>query len=488
MSEKRGSSQYEALAMEGLEQAKAMGASYADLRVVEEETRCLGVRMGRVSQLSQGATLGMAVRVLVEGAWGHAAAPDLSQETALSLAERACRAARAGAGYRKTPAILAPLAPQVGEFRSPYEEDPFEVSIEEQFALLMETDRLLGGDPKIRSRSASMDFLRERNWFYSSEGSKLFQETLRSGAGFSVTAVGNGEVQTRSYPANFGGNFVQRGYEHVRALDLPGHAEEYRDQALALLTADPCPSGTFDLILGGGQLALQIHESVGHPNEFDRVLGFEADLAGRSFVTPEKRGNFRYGSDIVNLVADSGLEGGLATLGWDDDGVPAQRWHVVEAGIHRNYLTNREFATRLGDPQSFGANRAWGWRYPPQIRIPNLSLMPGEAGRLDDLFAESEGAIFFDTVKTWSIDQMRLNFQFTCEIAWEIKGGRRARLLRNPTYQGMTPQFWGSCDAICGEEEWRLWGVPNCGKGQPMQLAEMTHACSPARFRRTTLL
>ncbi len=482
------SSEFEALAQAGLERAKALGASYADVRVVSENTRSLGVRMGKVSKLEQGATMGVAVRVLVGGAWGHAASPELSEKTVLALTERACKAAQAGSAYRKNPVVLAPLAPQEGEFRSAFEEDPFEVSIEEQYDLLLETDKLLRGDPKIRVSAAQMDFLREQNWFYSSEGSRLYQETLRSGAGFSVTAVGNGEVQTRSYPASFGGNFVQKGYEHVRALDLPGHAEEFRDQALALLTADACPSGTFDLILGGGQLALQIHESVGHANEFDRVLGFEADLAGRSFVTPEKRGNFRYGSDIVNLVADSGLDGGLATMGWDDDGVPAQRWHVVEAGIHRNYLTNREFATRLGDAQSFGANRAWGWRYPPQIRIPNLSLMPGDAGSLEDLFADSEDAIFFDTVKTWSIDQMRLNFQFTCEIAWEIKGGKKARLLRNPTYQGMTPKFWGSCDAICGQDEWQLWGVPNCGKGQPMQLAEMTHACSPARFRGMTLL
>ncbi len=482
------SSEFEALAQAGLERAKALGATYADVRVVEENRRSLAVRMGRVSKLEQSQSLGLAVRVLVGGAWGHGAAPDLTEGAVLALTEGACKSAKAGAVYRKKPVCLAPLASQVGEFRSSFEEDPFEVSIEEQFALLMETDGLLRGDPRIRVSTAQMDFLREGNWFFSSEGSRLFQETLRSGAGFSVTAVGNGEVQTRSYPASFGGNYVQKGYEHVRSLDLPGHAQEYRDQAIALLTADPCPSGTFDLILGGGQLALQIHESVGHPNEFDRVLGFEADLAGRSFVTPEKRGNFRYGSEIVNLVADSGLDGGLATMGWDDDGVPAQRWHVVEAGIHRNYLTNREFATRLGDPQSFGANRAWGWRYPPQIRIPNLSLMAGDAGSLEDLFAESENAIFFDTVKTWSIDQMRLNFQFTCEIAWEIKGGKKARLLRNPTYQGMTPTFWGSCDAICGQDEWKLWGVPNCGKGQPMQIAEMTHACSPARFRGITLL
>ncbi|MFQ5506835.1 MAG: TldD/PmbA family protein [Planctomycetota bacterium] len=479
-------SDYESLGRIAIERASAAGASYSDLRIVEEKERSIAMRSGEPSELELRQSLGAGLRVLVGGAWGFAAAPDPSEALVGDLVDQAVRQASSGALSREHPVELAPLEPQSGTWRSDYEEDPFEVALDEQFALLGEVDRILRREHLIRRTDASMSFLRERTWIFSSEGSAVHQETLRSGAGYSATAVGQGQVQTRSYPAAFGGQYLQGGYEVVRSFDLIGHAERVRDEAVALLRAPPCPSGERDIVLGGSQLALQIHESVGHANEFDRILGFEVDLAGRSFATPEKRGSFRYGSPIVNFVADSTLEGGLATLGWDDDCVPAGRWHVVEEGILRNYFTNREFALRAGDQASTGANRAWGWRFPPQIRIPNLSLMPGE-GSLENLIADTREGFFLDTVKTWSIDQMRLNFQFTCEIAREIKDGRLGRLYRNPTYQGITPRWWGSCDAICGPEEWVAWGVPNCGKGQPMQVAEMSHGCSPARFRGVSL-
>ncbi len=479
---------YEAIARAGLERASAMGASYADVRIVHEKTRILGVRLGRIGRIEQAETFGIGVRVLVGGAWGYAARPEVEEACASELAARAVEAARAGSPLRARPVDLTEEEPARGHWSSRWEEDPFEISMEEQFALLFEADEILRKNAAIRSTFCTMSFLREDQWLYTSEGTAVSQTALRSGAGITATAVGEGAVQTRSYPASFGGQYEQRGYELVRGFDLPGNAERVREEAVALLTAPPCPGGEFDVILGGSQLALQIHESVGHPNEFDRVLGFEADLAGRSFVTPEKRGSFRYGSPIVDLVADSTLDRGLATIGWDDDGVPARRWHVVEKGIHRNYLTNREFAKRLGDERSRGANRAWGWRYPPQIRIPNLSLMPGDAGTLEDLCEDMGEGFLLDTVKTWSIDQMRLNFQFTTEIGWKIERGKKAHLVRNPTYQGITPGFWASCDAICGPSEWIPWGVPNCGKGQPMQLAEMSHGCAPARFRGLTLM
>ena len=473
---------FAAIADAVIDHAKRQGASYADLRVVDERERRLAVRLGKVARVEQTSSVGFGVRVLVGGAWGYASAPDIDEQTALACCDQALAAARAGSSHRQHPVELAPLEPQRGAWVSPRQEDPFAMSLEAQFDELFAIDEVLQKAEGIRVTFSAMAFAQERMWLYTSDGSAIYQDALRSGGGCWVTAVGNGQVQMRSYPNSFEGQYAQGGYEVVRALDLLAHAEVTRDEAIELLSAPPCPGGDFDLVLAGNQLALQIHESVGHPNEFDRVLGFEADLAGRSFCTPEKRGNFVYGSEIVNLVADTTLPGGLATMGWDDDAVPAQRWHIVENGIHRDYFTNREFAQRAGGEQSTGANRAMGWRYPPQIRIPNLSLMPGQGSR-DDLFADVEHGFWLDTVKTWSIDQMRLNFQFTCEAAREIKNGKLGRLYRNPTYQGITPQFWRSCDAIAGPEEWIPWGVWNCGKGQPMQIAEMTHGCAPTRFR-----
>ncbi|PIE23311.1 MAG: peptidase C69 [Planctomycetota bacterium] len=479
---------FESYARAAIDCAQRLGASYCDVRFVREDRRELSVRMGQVSGLNTEQSLGVGVRVLVGGAWGYAAAPEPSQELLLKLAAQAYEQAAAGSRLRQQPVELAENPPQQGVWRSPFEEDPFEISLSDQFGLLLAVDEILRKKDEIKSSSASMSFLREQHWLYTSDGTSVEQSMLRSGAGFSATAVGEGEVQTRSYPASFGGQYAQGGYELVRSFDLLGNAERIREEAIELLTAPSCPAGAFDVIIGGSQLALQIHESVGHPNEFDRVLGFEADLAGRSFMVPElHQGGFSYGSEIVNLVADSTLPGGLARMCWDDDGVPGQRWHVVRGGQHENWFTNREFATRCGRERSFGANRAYGWRYPPQIRIPNLSLMPGE-GSLEELAAGIDDGFLVDGVKTWSIDQMRVNFQFSMEIARRIEGGKLGRLYKNPTYQGRTPEFWASCDGIAGPEEWVAWGVANCGKGQPMQIAEMSHGCSPARFRGLTLL
>ncbi|MCA8968705.1 MAG: TldD/PmbA family protein [Planctomycetes bacterium] len=477
-----------------IDRAKAAGASYADVRFVEETTRGLAVRKSVVSRCVQDSSFGVGVRVLVGGAWGYASAPvPMSDDGSVDvsalrqLSDLATAEASAGARHRPHPAVLAPLAVQRGTYVSPRVEDPFSMSLEEQFDVLFEVDRELVRSPDLATTSSEMSFRREQQWQFTSDGSATQQDLLRSGAGFSLTLARDGAVQTRSYPASFGGQYLQGGFEIVRSFDLRGAVERIRDEAAALLVAEPCPGGRFDLVTRGSQLALQIHESVGHPGEFDRVLGFEADMAGTSFVTPEKRNQFVYGSELVDLVADSSLDGGIGTFGWDDDGVPAQSFPVVERGIHRNWFTNREFATRVGDAASNGTNRAEGWRYPPQIRIPNLSLMWGSSTERD-LIAGVDDGFLLDGVKTWSIDQMRLNFQFTCEIGWRIRNGELCEVVKNPTYQGVTPEFWRSCDGIAGREEWAPWGVPNCGKGQPMQVAEMSHGCAPARFRGVTFV
>lgn len=470
------------LAFAAIETARLKGASYADARIVTTRSETLVVRNGRIGELEQSEEIGIGVRALVAGAWGFAATPHLDPEHVQATAALAVQIARASALARPVPVRLAPQSAVVDRWQTPVQIDPFAVPLEEKLALLFEIDRLLTARPEIAVAESALAFMRERQWLATSDGTFIDQEIVRSGGGFSATAVGHGDAQTRSFPASFRGQYKTMGYELIPALKLVENAERVRDEAIQLLTAEICPSGTKDLILMPSQLLLQIHESVGHPNEFDRVLGMEADYAGVSFATPDRMHGFRYASDIVNLVADSTVPGGLATIGYDDDGVPAQRWHVVKDGIHQGYFTNREVAPILGDAPSNGCNRAEGYNNVPIVRIPNLSLMPGHWD-LDDLIADTDDGILMDVNNSWSIDQMRLNFQFGCEIAWEIKNGRRGKLLKHPNYQGITPEFWKSCDAICDNRHWDLWGVVNCGKGQPGQRAEMSHGSSPARFR-----
>jgi TldD protein len=263
------------------------------------------------------------------------------------------------------------------------------------------------------------------------------------------------------------------------------NVDRVADEATALLSAPPCPSGARDLVLESSQVALQIHESCGHPTELDRALGAEISLAGGSFMQPHLVGKLVYGSPLVTLVADATSAGGMGTFGWDDEGVPAGTRPLVERGIFVDYLSSRETAALLGRP-STGTMRADGWKRTPLIRMVNVSLEPRE-GTLDALLADTKDGVFMATDRSWSIDDLRLNFQFSCEVAWEIKSGKRTRLLRDPVYTGITPAFWRSCDAICGRDEWRLWGITTCGKGDPMQLMQVGHGAAPARFRGVTI-
>ncbi|MFB0545702.1 MAG: TldD/PmbA family protein, partial [Anaerolineae bacterium] len=314
-----------------------------------------------------------------------------------------------------------------------------------------------------------------------SEGSFIEQEIVESGGGLEATAVDGGEVQKRSYPNSFGRHQGTAGYEFIEAMDLAGHAERVGAEAVALLTAPQCPSMVTTLILGGAQLALQVHESCGHPIELDRVFGTEASYAGTSFLTTDKLGAFRYGSEVVNITADATIPRGLGTFGYDDEGVKAQRTPIVRQGLFVGYLTSRETATLLGQTSN-GAMRADGWNRIPLIRMTNINLEPGEWD-FEDLLADTDEGIYMEMNKSWSIDDKRLNFQFGTEVAYEIKGGELGQLYKNATYTGLTPQFWGSCDAVCDERHWQVWGTPNCGKGQPSQTAHVGHGTAPARFR-----
>jgi TldD protein len=298
-----------------------------------------------------------------------------------------------------------------------------------------------------------------------------------------AVAVGDdGRAQTRSYPSSHGGDTGQGGYERLAGLRLVEEAQRLREEAIELLSAPPLPSARRTIILDSSQVALQVHESCGHPTELDRALGTEISLAGGSFLQPSMLDRFRYGSKHVNLVADALAEGGLGTFGWDDEGVPAQTIDLVREGMFTGYLSSRETAGSI-DRASSGSMRADGWNRLPLIRMVNVTLLPGQGGTLEDLIADTDDGVLLEINRAWSIDDLRLHFQFGCELAREIKHGKRGKVFRNPIYQGVTPEFWRSCDAVCDERDFRLWGVVNCGKGDPIQVMQVGHGAAPARFR-----
>jgi len=471
--------------------AQVQGASYADIRLVRRRTQNITVKNGVVEGLAENESQGFGLRVIVDGAWGFASSALVTPAEIDRVAVLAVQIARASALFKTHDVDLGPPVAHVGSYRTPVEIDPGDVSLETKLDLLLAADQGLRSAPGVTVASSNLVFWREEKTFANSEGAFLEQEIIESGCGIEALAVNRdtGEVQKRSYPNAFARDQRQEGWEAVLRMDLPGNAARVGEEAVALLSADPCPSGVTTLILGPTQLALQVHESCGHPIELDRVFGTEASYAGTSFLTPEKYGVFRYGSDIVNLTADATIPGGLGTFGWDDEGVPAQRVPIVRNGIFCGYLTSRETAQQLreivGDdaPQtSGGAMRADGWNRIPLIRMTNVSLEPGE-WEFDDLVAATDEGIYMEMNRSWSIDDKRLNFQFGTEIAYEIKNGKMGRMLKNATYTGITPQFWASCDAICNENHWQVWGTPNCGKGQPAQTAHTGHGTAPARFR-----
>ena len=464
-----------------LEAAEAAGASYADIRIVDTRTQSLSVRTGRVEEVSSSASFGLGVRVLTEGAWGFASSSRVTETEAARIAREAVAIARASALVRGTPVVLSGLEPIVGRWDGPCSQDPFAVSVEDKLAVLTEADEGLRAEPAVKVSHAHMGFVKVAKIFASSIGTYVEQEYHESGAGLVAYAVGD-EVLPRSYPNSHGGDHVQGGWESILALDLTGHAPSVSDQAAALLTARPCPSETTTLIIDGSQLALQVHESIGHPSELDRVLGEEAAFAGTSFLGLTDLGSLRYGSSIVNVTADATVPGSVGSFGWDDEGVPGQRDPIVTEGVLTGFLSSRETAPLLGRTSN-GCMRADGWNRIPLVRMTTVSLEPGEAGTLEDLIADTDEGVYVETNNVWSIDDRRLNFQFATEIGWEIRNGRLGAMIKAPNYTGITPRFWNSCDAICGPSAWRVWGLDNCGKGEPMQVAHVAHGAAPARFR-----
>ena len=472
------------LALDTLDCALRRGVSYADVRVIESRERELSTKNSRPGSVSSGESQGLGIRVLAEGCWGFAATDDLSKPGVEAAAQLAVGIARASALAKKRDVGLAPEDKDEVTWTSPCRIDPCSVSVEEQLSLLLAVDAELRHNPGITLAQTSMAFHRSRQVFVSSLGSVIDQTRTSSGAGFEALSFREDEIQKRSYPNSFGGQYQLRGYELIGELALLDQAPRVAEQAVALHAADQCPEGRFDLILDGSQLGLQVHESIGHPIELDRVLGSEANYAGMSFLTLDKLNKLRYGSEIVNAVCDARLEHGpgLGTFAFDDEGVPAQSADIIRNGQFVGYMTSRETAAAIGQARSNGTMRATSWARLPLIRMTNVSLLPGDE-TLEEVFGGVRRAIYMETNRSWSIDDKRYNFQFGCEIAWEIRDGRRVRMLKNPTYSGITTEFWNSCAAIANRDHWVLWGVPNCGKGQPEQVIGTGHGASPARFR-----
>jgi len=468
-----------------LDTAKAQGATYADVRVVDLRQRYLSTKNGQPAQVRQSQSRGVGVRVVAEGAWGFSASDDLTRASVDRIAAHAVEIARASATAKKRDVRLAKEPKIIDRWEAPCRIDPFSIPVSTCLELLLEVDRDLRRVKGVTLAEAAMDFRRIEQLFLSTAGSEIMQKKTQTGAGFVATSFADGEIQRRSYPNSFGGQYQTRGYELVGELDLLANAPRIAEEAVALHKAEQCPSGVKDIILEGSQLGLQVHESIGHPIELDRVLGTEANFAGLSFLTLDKLGTLKYASDIVNVVADAtpAHGPGLGTFAYDDEGVAAQATPIVKDGLFVGYLTSRETAAAAGQARSGGAMRAEGWNRIPLIRMTNVSLLPG-AWKLDDLFADTDDGIYMETNRSWSIDDRRYNFQFGTEIGWEIRAGKKTRMLKNPSYGGITTEFWNSCDAICGPEYWTLWGVPTCGKGQPMQAMGTGHGASPARFRK----
>jgi TldD protein len=474
----------EELVAQTLRAAEVQGVVHAEVRVVSPQRGIhLAVRNGAASALTSTLAHGLGVRVRTDRAWGFAATTDLSAAGARDTVRIAVRLARAaGRSARGRLRILDEPGPREGRYSTPLHRDPIEVPQEETLSLLKDAEARLHAGPAVKSGVASYQFWDDTKWYGDSDGSTYRSRIVTVGAGASATAVRGSNVQKRSLPSSFGGDYAQSGYEFITGLSLPTLAEAAGKEAIRLLDAPVCPTGPTTLVLGSDQLALQVHESVGHATELDRIFGSEAAFAGTSWVTSESIGSLRYGSEVMNVVADATVPGGLGTFGWDDEGVPGRRTPIIHEGVLVGVLSSRESAAQLGLARSGGTCRASGPDRSPLVRMTNVNLEPGDLSLEELLEGVTEG-VYLETNRSWSIDDKRLNFQFGTEVGHRIVRGELGELVRNPIYSGMTPAFWGSLDAVSNRETWHLWGVPNCGKGQPIQVARVSHGAPVGRFR-----
>jgi TldD protein len=464
--------------------ALGAGARHVDARAMYRQQESMAARNGDVEDLTTGEDEGIGVRALVGSSWGFFALPELTEVAAREAGRRAVEIATASTRVAGAPLELVPVEARQDSWSSPCEIDPLSVPLADKGDLLVLVTSTMK-DEGADVAEASYDIWDTRKWLVSSEGHRIDQHVRECGAVMAATAVGDGETQVRSYPNSFG-DYGGRGWELVESFDLPGNAARIAHEARELLAAPQCPEGVTTLILGGDQVSLQIHESVGHAVELDRILGWEAAFAGTSWLDLSQLGSLRYGSDLMSITADPTLPGALGSFGYDDEGTPAEGRPIVRDGTWVGVLAGRDSAPLAPGVDYGGSVRAEGWHRLPMVRMTNVGLLPGPHS-LDEMIASTEDGILMTTNRSWSIDDKRLNFQFGCEIGWEVKDGRRGRMVRNPTYTGIGPVFWRSLDMVGGgpgaEDEWRVWGLPNCGKGQPGQVGHTGHHAVPCRFR-----
>ena len=466
-------------AMDGLAAAAAKKAGYCDIRYEIIRDESLSYSDGKPDPIESSYSAGWAVRLLIDGAWGFASSDD-SSLTIDKLVARAVDVAHASARLIKDPVRLAPVVAEKGQYLSAYKTDPFTVPLADKIAFLADLDNAMAAYEGINTQSCFASFRKLEKWFFSSEGSELYQNIIQTGAGMSLgQAKSRRERAERSFPRP-SGQYELKGFELLGELDMKGQIPRLVEEVGLLLAAPPCPEKTTTLVLAGDILSLVIHESIGHPLELDRVFGAERNFSGISFATPENLDTLQYGSPLVNVLDDPTDPHGLGSFGWDDEGVKSRKTYLIKDGILKDYLSSRETATRIGH-DSTGAMRAEGWQNLPIVRMCNTILEPGDKS-FEQLIGEVDDGIYMSGPTSWSIDDLRKNFQFGCEIGWEIKGGKLAGVVQNPTFSGCTTQFWNNCEAIGDASQFVLRGTPNCGKGQPGQNARTAEGASPARF------
>jgi TldD protein len=458
-----------------------LGVTYADFRYVDTRNQSLSYSDGTCDKVEELTDIGFGIRVIANGAWGYCGSADLNEKEIKRVAKKAVEIAKASAIANSATVELAANEKYIENFKSNYKKDPFDIPLPEKIAYLAHLDELLGKSTSIKSRDSFLDFRKQIKEFHNSEGSVIRQEIIHSGAGVTATATGQGRARAaRGYPANEG-IYECKGYELLDEIDFANNIPIICDQAAALLQAPDCPTKTCDIVLDASHVGLVIHESIGHPLELDRVFGSERNFSGTSFATPDNLGKLKYGSDIINVVTDPTAPYGLGSFGFDDEGVKAHKTDLIKNGVLVGYISSRETAKRIGLPSSSSAI-ADGWGNIPLVRMTNTNLMPGNM-TLEQLISGIDDGLYLQTTSSWSIDDTRQNFQFGCEIGWLIEHGKLTTMVKNPTYGGNTVAFWNSCDGIGDSSLWRIWGTPNCGKGQPGQNARTGQGASPARFR-----
>jgi len=457
-----------------LDTARNAGADYAEARAEDALSDRIHVRNGAVERLSTDRDSGWGIHVLSGGGWGFASSSSDKETEVRETARKAVEIARASGTRRHSQSDLAMMPTERGAYSTSLRQDPFAVPFAERVDLLVEsTNRISAASERVKVSTGTMQLSRTEKLFVNTVGANLRQSITYAGAWIGAVAS---DESGYSYRRSFG-DMSQAGWEFIESLNLPQEGERVGREAADLVVAPWADGGPKTVILASDFVALLVHESCGHPTELDRVLGWEAAFAGTSFLMPPMLGSFQYGSPLVNMTADSLLPGGLGTFGWDEEGTPGQRTPIVREGIFTGYLSSRESAHALGQ-RSNGCGRATSWGRIPLVRMVNLSLEPGN-GSLDDLVGQVDDGLYLETPSSWSLDDKRMNFHFSAELCREIKGGKLGELRKGASFQGRTPRFWGSVRGVAGKDEWRLWGLPHCAKGEPLQLCAVSHGASP---------